>query len=67
VKTMTQDKAASFEIKAAAKNAVAGMSYQEAFDHAQRLADLSETRPLTPQEELEFLKAWFGPDTEFSD
>jgi hypothetical protein len=67
MKTMTQDKAASFEIKAAAKNAVAGMSYQEAFDHAQRLADVSETRPLTPQEELEFIKAWFGPDADFSD
>jgi hypothetical protein len=43
------------------------ISFREAFDHAQGLADLSETRPLTSQEELEFLKAWFGPDADFSD
>ena len=49
MKTMTQDKAAPFEIKAAAKNAVAGMSYQEAFDHARRLADLGQEIP--PREE----------------
>jgi hypothetical protein len=43
------------------------ISFREAFDHAQGLADLSETRPLTSQEELKFLKAWFGPDADFSD
>jgi hypothetical protein len=32
------------------------MSSEEAFNHAQKLADLK--RPLTPQEELEFLKVW---------
>jgi hypothetical protein len=55
----------TFDINAAAKDAIAGMSSEEAFNYAQKLADLN--RPPTPQEELEFLKIWFGPDAEFSD
>jgi hypothetical protein len=45
-------KSASLEIDQAAGEAIAGLSNEEAFAHAQRLTDL--TRPMTPQEELEF-------------
>jgi hypothetical protein len=55
------------ETKLAAKAKVAAMSDREAFHHAQNLADAHTSRELTPQEELEFLKIWFGPDAEFLD